>query len=85
MTRPQLYGVPALRGLVAVLPVHAHDVFYRDEIGNISTSNLRHGKRRVRNSAGVVLGRLAMQCFMPVPHGVGPTQSVALIHGPLSR
>ena len=51
MTRPQLYGVPALRGLVAVLPAHAHTVFYRDEIGNISTSNLRYGKKRVSDSA----------------------------------
>eukprot|EP01114_Cavostelium_apophysatum_P001422 TRINITY_DN1121_c0_g1_i1.p1 TRINITY_DN1121_c0_g1~~TRINITY_DN1121_c0_g1_i1.p1 ORF type:complete len:638 (+),score=160.45 TRINITY_DN1121_c0_g1_i1:103-1914(+) len=34
-------GTPAVvAGLRAVLPIRAHDIYYRDEIGNISSSNL---------------------------------------------
>ena len=32
----------ALRGFVATLPGGAHDIYYRDQIGNISTSAVRH-------------------------------------------
>lgn len=40
-SRPMASGVASLRGLVARLPPRAHSVYYRDEIGNISTSHLR--------------------------------------------
>lgn len=36
----KLKGESAFRNLVALLPPRAHSVYYRDEIGNISTSNL---------------------------------------------
>ncbi|XP_027903980.1 dolichyl-diphosphooligosaccharide--protein glycosyltransferase subunit 1A [Vigna unguiculata] len=39
-TRPYLRGASAFRRLVAKLPPRAHSVYYRDEIGNISTSSL---------------------------------------------
>jgi oligosaccharyltransferase complex subunit alpha (ribophorin I) len=39
--RPGASGVSAFRHLLARLPVNAHSVYYRDEIGNISTSHLR--------------------------------------------
>ncbi|XP_021285467.1 dolichyl-diphosphooligosaccharide--protein glycosyltransferase subunit 1A [Herrania umbratica] len=38
--RPNLRGASAFRYLVANLPPRAHSVYYRDEIGNISTSHL---------------------------------------------
>ncbi|KAL2499207.1 Dolichyl-diphosphooligosaccharide--protein glycosyltransferase subunit 1A [Abeliophyllum distichum] len=38
--RPHVRGASAFRNLVAKLPPRAHSVYYRDEIGNISTSNL---------------------------------------------
>ncbi|PRQ19364.1 putative dolichyl-diphosphooligosaccharide--protein glycotransferase [Rosa chinensis] len=38
--RPHVRGQYAIRRLVAKLPPRAHSVYYRDEIGNISTSNL---------------------------------------------
>ncbi|KAJ6736557.1 DOLICHYL-DIPHOSPHOOLIGOSACCHARIDE--PROTEIN GLYCOSYLTRANSFERASE SUBUNIT 1 [Salix viminalis] len=38
--RPHLRGASALRNLVAKLPPRAHSIYYRDEIGNISTSNV---------------------------------------------
>ncbi|CAJ2642786.1 dolichyl-diphosphooligosaccharide--protein glycosyltransferase subunit 1A isoform X2 [Trifolium pratense] len=38
--RPYVRGASAFRRLVAKLPPRAHSVYYRDEIGNISTSNL---------------------------------------------
>ncbi|CDP07265.1 unnamed protein product [Coffea canephora] len=38
--RPYLRGASAFRHLIAKLPPRAHSVYYRDEIGNISTSNL---------------------------------------------
>ncbi|XP_027354410.1 dolichyl-diphosphooligosaccharide--protein glycosyltransferase subunit 1A [Abrus precatorius] len=39
-SRPYLRGASAFRRLVARLPPRAHSVYYRDEIGNISTSSL---------------------------------------------
>lgn len=38
--RPHVRGPAALRNLVAKLPPRAHSIYYRDEIGNISTSNV---------------------------------------------
>jgi len=32
---------PSYRNLIATLPVQAHDIYYRDQIGNISTSDIR--------------------------------------------
>lgn len=40
----QARGAPsAVRGLVAVLPLGARSIYYRDQIGNISTSVIQHG------------------------------------------
>ncbi|CAN4123122.1 unnamed protein product [Withania somnifera] len=38
--RPHLRGASSFRHLVAKLPPRAHSIYYRDEIGNISTSNI---------------------------------------------
>lgn len=38
--RPNIRGASSFRRLVARLPPRAHSVYYRDEIGNISTSSL---------------------------------------------
>ncbi|XP_044475250.1 dolichyl-diphosphooligosaccharide--protein glycosyltransferase subunit 1A-like [Mangifera indica] len=38
--RPHLRGASAFRHLLAKLPPRAHSIYYRDEIGNISTSHL---------------------------------------------
>ncbi|XP_052201763.1 dolichyl-diphosphooligosaccharide--protein glycosyltransferase subunit 1A [Diospyros lotus] len=38
--RPHVRGASAFKNLVAKLPPRAHSVYYRDEIGNISTSHL---------------------------------------------
>ncbi|XP_076954793.1 dolichyl-diphosphooligosaccharide--protein glycosyltransferase subunit 1A-like [Bidens hawaiensis] len=40
--RPNVRGASAFRNLVALLPPKAHSIYYRDAIGNISTSNI-HG------------------------------------------
>eukprot|EP00271_Cylindrocystis_brebissonii_P021186 TRINITY_DN7440_c0_g1_i1.p1 TRINITY_DN7440_c0_g1~~TRINITY_DN7440_c0_g1_i1.p1 ORF type:complete len:638 (+),score=127.24 TRINITY_DN7440_c0_g1_i1:50-1915(+) len=45
-TNPGGSGVNALRGLVAILPPRAHSVYFRDEIGNVSTSNLKSDLQR---------------------------------------
>lgn len=42
--RPAISGRASLRGLQARLPPRAHSVYYRDEIGNVSTSHLRLDK-----------------------------------------
>ncbi|KAL3830539.1 hypothetical protein ACJIZ3_019341 [Penstemon smallii] len=39
-TRPHVRGASAFRNLLAKLPARAHSIYYRDEIGNISTSNV---------------------------------------------
>ncbi|KAK3425087.1 hypothetical protein EUGRSUZ_F01802 [Eucalyptus grandis] len=38
--RPHIRGAAAFRNLIAKLPPRAHSVYYRDAIGNISTSHL---------------------------------------------
>ncbi|KAJ9546020.1 hypothetical protein OSB04_025727 [Centaurea solstitialis] len=38
--RPQVRGASAFRNLIAMLPPRAHSIYYRDAIGNISTSNI---------------------------------------------
>lgn len=40
-------GASAFRSLVAKLPPRAHSIYYRDEIGNISTSNLWGDSKKV--------------------------------------
>ncbi|KAI9201419.1 hypothetical protein LWI28_023219 [Acer negundo] len=44
--RPNIRGASAFRNLLARLPPRAHSVYYRDEIGNISTSNLRSDSKK---------------------------------------
>ncbi|RYR41380.1 hypothetical protein Ahy_A08g037775 isoform B [Arachis hypogaea] len=45
--RPYVRGASAFRRLVARLPPRAHSVYYRDEIGNISTSSLWGDSKKV--------------------------------------
>jgi oligosaccharyltransferase complex subunit alpha (ribophorin I) len=45
--RPHLRGASAFRNLVAKLPPRAHSIYYRDEIGNISTSNVWGDPKKV--------------------------------------
>lgn len=45
--RPHIRGASAFRHLVAKLPPRAHSIYYRDEIGNISTSHLFGDSRKV--------------------------------------
>ncbi|KAJ4977601.1 hypothetical protein NE237_008381 [Protea cynaroides] len=40
-SRPAFSGVSSFRHLIAKLPPRVHSVYYRDDIGNISTSHLR--------------------------------------------
>ncbi|XP_058094497.1 dolichyl-diphosphooligosaccharide--protein glycosyltransferase subunit 1B isoform X1 [Magnolia sinica] len=40
-SRPSVSGVSSFKNLLARLPPRVHSVYYRDEIGNISTSHLR--------------------------------------------
>ncbi|KAG6699670.1 hypothetical protein I3842_08G077800 [Carya illinoinensis] len=45
--RPHVRGASAIRHLVAKLPPRAHSIYYRDEIGNISTSKLWGDPKKV--------------------------------------
>lgn len=45
--RPHVRGQYAVRRLIAKLPPRAHSVYYRDEIGNVSTSNLWSDSKKV--------------------------------------
>jgi oligosaccharyltransferase complex subunit alpha (ribophorin I) len=45
--RPYVRGASSFRTLVARLPPRAHSVYYRDEIGNISTSHLWGDSQKV--------------------------------------
>uniref|UniRef100_A0A0E0H866 Dolichyl-diphosphooligosaccharide--protein glycosyltransferase subunit 1 n=1 Tax=Oryza nivara TaxID=4536 RepID=A0A0E0H866_ORYNI len=40
-SRPSISGVSSFKNLLARLPPRVHSVYYRDEIGNISSSHLR--------------------------------------------
>ncbi|KAL6844278.1 hypothetical protein ACP4OV_025951 [Aristida adscensionis] len=40
-SRPSISGMSSFKNLLARLPPRVHSVYYRDEIGNISTSHLR--------------------------------------------
>ncbi|KAJ6829300.1 dolichyl-diphosphooligosaccharide--protein glycosyltransferase subunit 1A [Iris pallida] len=46
--RPSIRGASSFRHLVARLPPRAHSVYYRDEIGNISTSHLWGDSRKMQ-------------------------------------
>ncbi|XVF83199.1 hypothetical protein PTKIN_Ptkin16aG0114800 [Pterospermum kingtungense] len=45
-SRPSAFGVSSFRYLLARLPPRVHSVYYRDEIGNISSSHLRTDSRK---------------------------------------
>ncbi|KAL3699451.1 hypothetical protein R1sor_017473 [Riccia sorocarpa] len=45
-SKPSASGAASFRHLLARLPPRAHSVYYRDEIGNISTSHLRSDLRK---------------------------------------
>ncbi|KAG6402273.1 hypothetical protein SASPL_139150 [Salvia splendens] len=45
-SRPGGSGVSSFKHLLAVLPPRVHSVYYRDEIGNISTSRLRTNSKK---------------------------------------
>jgi len=45
---PQVYGQNALKLFRQILPSGAADIYYRDELGNISTSNIINDDKRVR-------------------------------------
>lgn len=43
MRDPHTFGQAAIRGFVASLPVRAHSIYFKDAIGNISTSQVKYG------------------------------------------
>ncbi|KAF8395233.1 hypothetical protein HHK36_019175 [Tetracentron sinense] len=45
-SRPSISGASSFKHLLASLPPRVHSVYYRDEIGNISTSHLRTDSRK---------------------------------------
>lgn len=45
-SRPSLSGVSSFKHLIARLPPRVHSVYYRDDIGNISSSHLRKDSRK---------------------------------------
>lgn len=47
-SRPPIRGVSSFNHLIARLPPRAHSIYYRDEIGNISTSHLWGDSRRTQ-------------------------------------
>ncbi|XP_072963117.1 dolichyl-diphosphooligosaccharide--protein glycosyltransferase subunit 1A [Typha angustifolia] len=46
--RPHIGGASSFRRLIAGLPPRAHSIYYRDEIGNISTSHLWGDSRKTQ-------------------------------------
>ncbi|XP_008786685.2 dolichyl-diphosphooligosaccharide--protein glycosyltransferase subunit 1A [Phoenix dactylifera] len=46
--RPSISGASSFRQLIARLPPRAHSIYYRDEIGNISTSHVWGDSRRTQ-------------------------------------
>ena len=51
MADPRQHGIASFRQLSAVLPRSAHSLYFRDEIGNVSSSHVRH----LRDKLEVVL------------------------------
>ncbi|KAF9618726.1 hypothetical protein IFM89_002421 [Coptis chinensis] len=72
--RPHVRGVSSFRQLIARLPPRAHSVYYRDEIGNISTSHLRGDSRKV------VLPEGSNNISFSVPFSVKKSQEVKYSH-----
>lgn len=60
-TRPGGTGVSSFKHLLAKLPPRVHSVYYRDGIGNISSSHLRTDSRKVI----YVFGTLKRTIFLP--------------------
>jgi len=60
-TRPAGTGVSSFKHLLAKLPPRVHSVYYRDGIGNISSSHLRTDSRKVI----YVIGSLKKIIFLP--------------------
>ncbi|XP_050207529.1 dolichyl-diphosphooligosaccharide--protein glycosyltransferase subunit 1A [Mercurialis annua] len=46
--RPNIRGASAIKHFIAKLPPRAHSIYYRDEIGNISTSQLWADSRKTK-------------------------------------
>jgi oligosaccharyltransferase complex subunit alpha (ribophorin I) len=46
-SKPSFSGVSSFKHLLARLPPRVHSAYYRDEIGNISSSHLRTDPRKV--------------------------------------
>ena len=46
-SRQAISGASSFKNLLARLPPRVHSVYYRDEIGNISSSNLRSDSHKV--------------------------------------
>jgi hypothetical protein len=48
-SRPSISGMSSFKNLLAKLPPRVHSVYYRDEIGNISSSHLRTDSHKVQD------------------------------------
>lgn len=48
-SRPSISGASSFKNLLARLPPRVHSVYYRDEIGNISSSHLRTDSHKVQD------------------------------------
>lgn len=67
-TNGRLYGQAAFNELVAILPSNAHTLYYKDEIGNISTSNVRQRIDKVRPSCHGSSRRIfPLLCLLSLP------------------
>ena len=47
MADPRQHGIASFRQLSAVLPRSAHSLYFRDEIGNVSSSHVRHQRDKL--------------------------------------
>lgn len=47
MQDPRRNGASSIKDLVAVLPRSAHSLYFRDEIGNVSTSSVKRQRERM--------------------------------------
>lgn len=61
--RPNPQGVSAFRHLLARLPPRAHSIYYRDDIGNISTSQMKSDSKKVRYLGLVLICSLMCMCL----------------------
>ena len=68
MADPRQHGIASFRQLSAVLPRSAHSLYFRDEIGNVSSSHVRHLRDKLEV---VLLPRFPLfggWSVRPVPH-----------------